>query len=855
MKKTILTLLTSFSFLLVAAQTNNIRGVVKDMQTGETLPNVSITTNRQSVYAITDENGNFEMENVKFPIELTFNYLSHERKMLVISKPTSETLEIFLKQEDVYLKEISVFADVARERHNPVALTTIRSDVITTQLGDNPFPLLLNRTPGTYSSRDGGGSGDATLTIRGFKQENITVLLNGVPINGAESGSMYWNNWIGLTDATANIQLQRGIGASKVAMNSVGGTVNIITYQANQDPGGFLSVSTTSYGNQKYTLSYRTGELPNGWNVSFLGSRNVGTGYVDATYVDGWSYFLNVSKNINARQRFVFSVMGGPERHGQRNLKLTQDEIDKYGIKYNKDWGSYNGKTNNTSENFYHKPHFALNHYWNIDEKTMLSTSAYFSPGIGGGKWKDNMKGAKGIFDFVNPSGQVDWDAIYAYNANNEDFYELADGSVVNGYSKIVQTNMIANHTWGGLLSSIEKSLAVNTKLIAGVHYRYFKSSSKQELTDLLGGEFYIDDFSTSLAGVSGRDQIKKVGDIIRRNNGALLHQGSVFVQLEQKVGRFNFFLGGTLSDNFYRRYDNYNYPDNKWSEWVDVLAYDAKGGVNFNIDSYQNVYLNGGWFNKAPQYKFVFGNSSNDPVKDTEGEKVKTIELGYNLRYKKNYLLANVYYTSWEDVSLLSDKNIQLENDQKTRAMITGLNALHKGVEVEIGSVLTNWFHLGATLSIGNWKWKNDVEATLLDNNYIPIDTVHIFADGLKVGGAPQFQTGIFTKFQILKKINLELNMTYMDKHYADFEPASRNNPNDKSQSYRLPSAVVFDAHLSFNHPIGKQTLTVYANCNNLFDHIYILKGTDGATHDLTSFTGFWSFGRTLDVGLRLSF
>ncbi|MGN0195229.1 MAG: hypothetical protein ACI4AE_02095 [Candidatus Cryptobacteroides sp.] len=37
--------------------------------------------------------------------------------------------------------------------------------------------------------------------------------------------------------------------------------------------------------------------------------------------------------------------------------------------------------------------------------------------------------------------------------------------------------------------------------------------------------------------------------------------------------------------------------------------------------------------------------------------------------------------------------------------------------------------------------------------------------------------------------------------------------------------------------------------------DCSYIERGKDGSSHDLSTFTGFWGFGRNLNFGLRLSF
>ena len=40
---------------------------------------------------------------------------------------------------------------------------------------------------------------------------------------------MYWSNWSGMSDIANFIQIQRGLGSSKLAISSVGGTVNFVT--------------------------------------------------------------------------------------------------------------------------------------------------------------------------------------------------------------------------------------------------------------------------------------------------------------------------------------------------------------------------------------------------------------------------------------------------------------------------------------------------------------------------------------------------------------------------------------------------------------------------------------------------
>ena len=75
-------------------------------------------------------------------------------------------------------------------------------------------------------------------------------MINGIPVNDMENGRVFWSNWAGLSDVTSKLQVQRGLGASKLAVPSVGGSINIVTNAADFEKGGSAS---TTIGNDGYT--------------------------------------------------------------------------------------------------------------------------------------------------------------------------------------------------------------------------------------------------------------------------------------------------------------------------------------------------------------------------------------------------------------------------------------------------------------------------------------------------------------------------------------------------------------------------------------------------------------------------
>jgi len=856
--KNVLLFILIVLFSIGSEAQNLVSGKIINSATLENLQNVSIKILNTKSGTLSNESGQFSLSVTQGENTLTISSIGFESKSIDFEIKQNENLElgeIFLNPISIELEEISIFSGFAEERKTPVAVSTIQSKGIENELGDRPFPEIMNQSPGVYATRTGGGSGDARISIRGFKQENIAMLLNGVPINSVENGLVYWNNWIGLTDATRQIQVQRGLGASNIALNSIGGTINIITKPSENNKGGSIRYSFTDYGNSKISLSLSSGKLENDFAVTFLGSHTQGPGYADATYVNSYAYFLTISKGFGKNHRLLFTALGNPEKHGQRNFKLSKNETDKYGNKFNKDWGSYNGKTNNASENFYFKPNFALNHYWNISKKSFLATSAYLSFGEGGGKWTESFNFAPTIFSYRNPSNQIDWNTIYNNNANNTQVYTLADGTDTTDYSINVQTNFLASHVWTGILSKWEYKANEKLKIISGIHTRYFKSKLREKIRDLLGGKFFIEDYAWAIDGVAGRNQIKKTGDIIKINNGAIINFVSGFLQIEYTNENISAFFSANLSNTWYQRFDKYNYVNNTKSETISKAGGDLKFGLNYNLNEKQNVYFNSGYFSKAPYFKFVFGSYTNVPSKDINNEKLMALELGYNYLTSTTKIKLNTYYTYLKDVAFLSNEYIQLENNQQTRAMITGLNALHKGIELEISSKIFNSLEAGAIISLGDWKWKNNVIAQLYNNNNVVVDTVEVYADGLYVGDSPQTQIGLFGKYNFSKNLFIKFDLMYYDKLYADFNPASRNFENNITQSYRIPSYSLINIFLNHSFSILNTKANANISCFNLLNDVHIIRGEDGERHNLEGFRGFWSFGRTFNFSLSLYF
>ncbi|MEJ2594946.1 MAG: TonB-dependent receptor, partial [bacterium] len=483
-----------------------IRGVVQDVNTDETLIGATVLIRGTTIGVTTNLDGSFLLIAPEGDHQLVVSYVGYEEYVTDISVKDGSTYNlgtILMLSSSIGLQEINVFANVAIDRKTPVAVSTVDAATIVEQLGSQELPEVVNRTPSVYAVKQGGGFGDSRINIRGFDQRNIAIMVNGVPVNDMENGWVYWSNWAGLGDALRSIQIQRGLGASKLAINSVGGTMNMITKTTDANAGGSFQASVTDYGNTKMVLSLSTGKTKDGWALSLVGSRTFGPGYIDQTWVDAWSYFVSISKEWQDHL-LTFTAIGAPQEHGQRSYTVSEGTFTKYGPKYNQHWGTYNGNVLMERENKYHKPQLALNWYWTINENSFLATSAYASFGKGYGTGTlDNREAMPRYRIGRTENGQIDWNGVAEENADHTDTAYFANGNlgyggnIYNSEGEVVQEDAqlsknilresVNEHVWYGIISTFNHTFKNKSTLIAGLDGRTYVGKHFRRVRNLLG--------------------------------------------------------------------------------------------------------------------------------------------------------------------------------------------------------------------------------------------------------------------------------------------------------------------------------------------------------------------------------
>ena len=767
-----------------------------------------------------------------------------------------------LPDSSILIKEIIVSSGVKQRNVSPLRLVDIDEKTIAIQAAGKTYPELLKDIPGIYATAETGSYGDAKINIRGFKQENISVLLNGIPISGLTSGNMYWNNWLGLTDATATIQVQKGVGGSMLSDNSVGGSINIVTKSPGVKPSYGAGYNYAGGGTSKAFVNYNSGQLRNGWGVSFMASRVWGSSWVECTDVDAWSYLFTVSKKVNDRHSFLFTAMGSPEKHSQRSARLTEQEVQQYGRGYSKNWGYItlpdgSKEARSISKNNYHKPYFTLNHYYTskVGEKQRnfsLNNAVYVALAYGGGYWTETK--GRNIASHQK-DGHVDWDGVAAENkaayANGTTEKERSAQNALSDY--------IAGHTQVGLKSTFDLELSDRFTLGGGLHYQGYFTWEKEQIKDLLGGEYWYEDYaSNSLAGQAGRNSIKKVGDYIRTRNGKDTHFGTIYGSLAYKSAKWNVEMGASLNGSATQRWDSYNYTDDIYSDWAKGLGGAVKAGALYRVNAATSLYLNGAYYSRVPYSSVFFASGNNQISADVKNEQNYLGEAGIRTVGARGGVEATVYASYWKNKSIMSNPYKYQEEDAY-KFMIRGLDAFHYGVEIDAYYNFANWMKAEAYASIGSWEWKNDVSAIIYDNySGQKVQEIHVYSDGLPVGDAPQTQVGASVSVKPCTGLTMQLGWSYNARYWADFEPNTRTDANDRTEPYRLPDYSLVNLGVSYqkNFKAGDKNVNTvfFFNLNNLFDEWYIERGKDGKDHTLGTFTGYWGQGRNCAFGVKFN-
>ncbi len=870
MKKITFYLVVAFMFVnVISFAQGTITGTITDSDLGGALSGANVIEEGTDNGAISDFDGNFTLTVDGDSGTVVISYLGYNSKnaTYTLTNGTANLGSISLEEDANALAEVVVVGsgiiDLAAGRKTPVAVSSISSEEIQLRAAGNvDIAEAIEFTPSAHVSGQS-GFGDSQFFLRGFDQTNIAILLNGQPVNSMEDGKVYWSNWAGIADIATNIEVQRGLGASKLAISSVGGTTNIVMKAADRNKGGFVRLLGANDSYFKGTVGYDSGRSDKGWAFSvLLDYWQAHRKWKKGTYGEGQNYYFAVGYKPNDKHNFNFLVTGAPQMHGQA-WSQTKERIAA-DPKFNQHWGYTDDGIESERQNFYHKPVMNLNWDFTMSEKTELSTVAYASWGRGGGTGpRGNGRIRTEDPDDDGPLyGQLDYPAIEANNAlvGIGGDYGAEYGA---GY---IRRGSMNNHQWYGLVSNLNHDFTDNLTANVGVDMRFYTGDHFRQIIDLYGLDGWTNDSGDNQADdyiVTETFDATPWGalfnfadeeDRIAYDNSETINYQGVFGQLEYATDKFSIFFQGAFSNQSYEREDRFHPAT---SDKISKTGYNLKGGVSYHLNENNVMFFNGGYYSRQPYLDNIFARNSGFitvPLSpEVDNEIIRSFEAGYHVKANRFRAHFNAYVTDWDERTLSDWDIIDPEgtpDDDSDDIEITTLQRhvrqFHSGAELDVRYKATDWLTFQGFISGGSWHYKGEAEVSSYnaDTNEQIGETEIVDRDGIKISKAPQFTTGIGFDAKVVKGLSFDARIKYNDRHYeytdVDTEKADYNG--DRLGGYALTNAGV-----TYRFDLGSNKMTFRANVFNVFDRI--------AIHGSDAYGYYTANGRTFNASMRYEF
>lgn len=578
--------------------------------------------------------------------------------------------------KSVALQNVEVVS-IRATRKTPVAFTNMSKEQLKAVNHGKDIPFLLSLTPSiTMTSDAGNGIGYTSLRVRGTDPSRINITANGVPMNDAESSTVFWVNMGDFASSVQSMQIQRGVGTSTNGAGAFGATLNMQTENIGTKPYFGIDLSGGSYYSHKETMRFGTGLINGHWGIQGRLSNIGSKGYLDRASTKLNSYFLQAGWfGDNTVVKFI-TFNGVEETYHAWNY-TSKYEQQLYGRTYNS-CGEYydaDGKTHyydNQTDN-YHQQNYQL--IWNqrLNNELSFNAALHYTKGQG---YYEEYKRKRTLFEY-DLDKTMTWaksDLVRQKKMDN-DFY----GAVV---SIVYDNKQNLQATIGGGWNKYE-----------GDHFGLIKWV-KSPVDVLMPDHKYYD------------DKTKKTDfNIYGKVTYDLLAGLSAYVDLQYR--HVGIKMDGPTDEINWDTNQRIVYDMDKSFNF-----FNPKFGINYNINPNHKVYASYAIAHKEPT-RNNFQNSLNAELDMPKAERLNDLEIGYKYQSKVFSAGANFYWMDYKDQFVLTG-----EIDKIGEAITRNLPKSYRlGVEVEAAVKPVDWFRwdVNATWSKNRVK---DITVQLADNS-----------------------------------------------------------------------------------------------------------------------------------------
>ena len=248
------------------------------------------------------------------------------------------------------------------------------------------IPHLLELMPSIVSYSDNGtGMGSTGFRIRGTDPSRTNISIDGIPLNDAESQTVFWVNIPGLGAMAKRITIQRGAGSAAFGTAAFGGAMDIGTGIVDAKPFVAFNGYYGSFNSWNTAVNVGTGNIFHGLGMEAGYNRTSGDGYLERSSAN------QQSARVAASWRGKTHTLKATLLYGEQHSRLTFEGVPydslatnrRYNLSglYHDNMGNelfYDNETDNYTQTHLHLHYLQeLSKYWN------LNTAVFYTKGLG----------------------------------------------------------------------------------------------------------------------------------------------------------------------------------------------------------------------------------------------------------------------------------------------------------------------------------------------------------------------------------------------------------------------------------------------------------------------------------------
>ena len=682
----------------------------------------------------------------------------------------------------INLQEVEVVSTRAT-RTTPVAFTNIDKEKLQKQNLGQDLPYLLSMTPSAVTTSDAGaGIGYTTIRVRGTDGTRINVTANGIPINDAESHTVFWVNLPDFASSVKDMQVQRGAGTSTNGAGAFGASINMQTGELSMNPYVTFNGSYGSFQTHKETLNLGSGLIDGHWAFDARLSNIATDGYIDRASVGLNSYYLQ-GAYYSDHTSIKLITFAGKERTYHAWNYASKEEMEMYGRRYNSCGYMYtdeNGQMHfydDQTDNYVQKNwQLLFNHQfssaWN------MNVGLHYTKGDGYyQEYKDGRTLVEyGLKPFILHGEEVAW-------------------------SDLVRKKAMDNGFGGGIFSVSYKNHRLNAALGGG-----FNRYEGHHFGQVLWVKDYIGELIPNQEYYRNKGT-KNDGNVYLKADYQLANGLNMYADMQYR--HITYQIQGTN--------DKWNSVTNDGLQRLDIDEkfgfYNPKVGLSWQIDKNQRLFGSFSVAHKEPtRNNYTDGKFLEHPKQ----ERLFDYELGYTYANSWLNLGANLYYMDYKDQLVLTGELNEIGEPMAANMP----DSYRMGVELMTGIRTDFGFSWDANATWSRNCIQNFTEI-LYENEDANGDRWEIHHGDTPIAFSPDFVLNNRFAYEY-QNFEVSLQSQYISKQYMS---------NACQEDHVLDAYFVSNLNLSYSFKLpwvksAKVGLTIY----NLFNEEYENNGYAGS-------------------------